>query len=145
LFESRPPRQRSQSSLESPRPIRAHERAAARDRPAAGNLDLWNGSIAASISLDEDGNAVTGFVWTGTASDGAGFPTLALGSGGAIAALGLATATSAAWTDSAGATPSALHPLYAISDVLIVPEPGTAALLTVGLVALAFGRRRSAA
>jgi PKD repeat protein len=90
-------------------------------RVADDAADLWDGSIQNTISTDQfNGQNGGDNVWTGTASDGTGFPDRVMGT------TSPRTGWSGAFTDgewvSFGISPgSTLYQLYAVSEVLTVP------------------------
>jgi hypothetical protein len=121
--------------------------------------DMWDGTIANNLSLDESGNAVsTGsqghLVWTGDVSNYSS-PGLTggyeLGDGTDAAQVGVLN--NAAW-HSYGAHfrrgPTSTARVYALSEVIqieaasSVPEPATATLALLGLSGLMMRRRRNA-
>lgn len=112
--------------------------------------DLWNGTIASGINLDENGAAhrtdtawgAFGATFTGTNTDGTGTSTLQLGSGG-NSTIGLATEVTGHWINRANNNISqGDYLMYGMSDVLtVIPEPSTALLGGLGLLALLRRRR----
>jgi hypothetical protein len=120
----------------------------------AATVSLLNG-----IDEDQNGNSVSGYVWTGSFSDGTqNIQTIdsetfdsTLGSGGPVE-FGFAGSTDGAALDSGGEFPGdAAEPIYAISGVIsTVPEPMTMSLLgfagiATGVVGKLRRRRRPAA
>jgi hypothetical protein len=115
---------------------------------ATGNADLWDGTIFSRFNVDESGllDSQRRFVWTGTDWDGTvalrplgGLP------GSPLAQGGFNQDTDSLWVNGGLGFVQSLDPFryYAVSGVLVViPEPGTAALLTLGLAAMSrFGSR----
>ncbi len=103
---------------------------------AFDNLDLWNGSIAVPLNIDEQGRPVGGdvLVWTGTASNGVVQKRL----GGTYPTTGSTTATNGTWIGGETNAFSTPGRYFGMSGVLtVIPEPSTALLLTLGLVGMA--------
>ena len=108
--------------------------------------DLWDGSIGAGINLSETGvefNSTGGIVFTGTESNGLGFPDRQLGSTlFTTLKSGTPDATNSNWINSDGALSKVVSSyFYAISDVIVVggaessvPEPSA---LLLGLLCFA--------
>ena len=110
---------------------------------ASGNSDLWDGSIATALNVTQEGETLPedGMVWTGTLPDGTS-AARPLGDETATV-LGLTDSTTADWI-AAGATRSFLElSIYAVSNVLVVPEPSSVFLLGLGFVVLAKARIRT--
>jgi hypothetical protein len=120
---------------------------------ADGIDDMWDGSLDASISINQFGEFDDTIVWTGTTSSGLSAPRQALGQGslgGVI--LGESTSVTSSWIQhfivgdgtSGGA-------LYALSGKLTVPVPEPSSqtciwlMLLCGGVAYTWRRRRTAA
>ena len=114
-------------------------------RLASGYADLWDGTIENSVRVRQDGTIFTcdgpceviSDVWTGTLSDGSTNPlTAALGTGNPL--VGRWEQTGSLWVSYTSHQSTDTYGFYALSEVLTVPvpEPGTAALLTLGLAAL---------
>lgn len=111
---------------------------------ASNNLDLWDGSIANSLNVNEQGILSPSVgVWTGTGPTGAGAGIQTLGGADAFTIVGLSGAPNAAWIAAATAKPDTANlSFYAISGVLTaIPEPGTALLMGMGLVAMGWRGR----
>ena len=107
---------------------------------ASNNADLWDGNLTNPINADQFGNAVAGATFTGTGIDGIGIPDRELAANGFRVQYGNSGLTNSGWTtiDWSGSL-SGLH-FYAISDVIVVPEPATILLLSIGGIAM---RRRN--
>ncbi len=101
------------------------------------NSRLWSGSIISPINIDESGNTINSFVWTGTDSSGnSGYPTGSLGEESPVF-FGYSGLSNLDWAGEGGGSPSRLMPLYAMSGVLtVVPEPSSIALAAFGLIGL---------
>ena len=107
---------------------------------AAGNADLWDGSINVPLRVSETGGDSPYWVWTGTLPDGTAatepFPGFVLGM--RIVGHGVNTYTDSLWV-SYGTMPYDWSlSLYAISEPLVVPtipasSPWSRALLTAAL------------
>lgn len=107
---------------------------------ATGFVDLWDGSIAHAIDINQFGNVELGFggaVFTGTNVNGFGSNPL----GTSPAKYGRYTASSGAWIEDGAVDPSNSFPIYAISEVIevasppAVPEPSSMILMGIGIVA----------
>jgi len=95
---------------------------------AAGNTDLWDGTLAAPISIDENGDTLDTQVWSGTMSDGTRNGDWFLGdTGGNWVYYGISTGTGegdvggSGWIDNLGEQKFSAKSLYAISGTLTVP------------------------
>ena len=108
-------------------------------RIADGFSDLWNGTIANPVFLDQFlVSSLLSRPWTGSATNG----TAANPLGSSSTRYGLAANANSSWISFTNNSSSTLRPLYALSEVLyVIPEPATASLLLIGS-ALAWVRRR---
>jgi hypothetical protein len=109
--------------------------------------DLWDGSIDVPFNIDENGDAVSGSirVWTGTRPDGGtthpNGHNRAFGSG--VPHTAAVNTTGQGWITGTNLVANQLHPMYAMSGVLTVPEPSSFLLISIGAIGLiGFGRRR---
>lgn len=124
---------------------------------ADDNADLWDGSLDATLNVDELGNPSFANVWTGTRSDGVKAPIVSggggpLGTGSAPARdggpgprIGLPNHTEYRWIFAGVVSYNSYLPLYGLSGTLVAPVPLPAALplFASALAALAgLGRRR---
>jgi hypothetical protein len=110
--------------------------------------DLWDGSVAARIDIDETGAAISSayVVWTGSTSGGVAASPL----GVASPTHGSAFFTGTFWVSLAVTTNSSGLRLYGISEAFTVPtpsavpEPGSLSMLLLGGAAFAAFARRKA-
>lgn len=106
--------------------------------------DLWDSSIDATISIDENGDPrASSAVWTGSTRIGTEW--LALG-GGDSTSYGLSSDATTQWIqDNNNHAETVSLPFYGFSEELVVvPEPGTISLAVLSLAAggAALRRRR---
>jgi len=109
---------------------------------ATNNADLWDGTIANPINVNEYGGGPVAqrggvphyTVWTGASADGgnSGAGNALISQDGGYISVGRADATDSSWIaglDSAGVDPNTRHtdaqPIYVISGILTVPYPPT--------------------
>ena len=94
--------------------------------------DLWDGTLDNPIGVDQYGNNLSSAVFTGTGIDGLGPVDRELGANGYRVMHGYSSSITSGWTaaDWSGSLNS-LH-YYAISEVLVVPEPLTVLLMSIG-------------
>jgi hypothetical protein len=110
--------------------------------------DLWDGSIDVPFNINENGDTVTGFAFTGTVANGTlSVPPRPLGFNGGegTAWTGDSRFTGITWTIGGSESNMTLAlPFRAISGVLtVVPEPGSFILMSIGAIGLiGFGQRR---
>lgn len=113
-------------------------------RIADGNEDLWDGSLCATLSVDEAGTTgIAKKVWTGTSTSGEG--DLYGGElGDMFPVVGDTEYMGGYWVNTAAYMHyGASYRVYAMSGVLtVVPEPNTITLLLCGLSSILFLRRR---
>lgn len=86
--------------------------------------DLWDGSLFAAANITASGVTTASLVWTGSIFDGTPRPIGQPGSfplGNDPAFAGNPNQPSATWMGGSFVDPSATLPLYALSDVLVVP------------------------
>lgn len=110
---------------------------------ASGSADLWDGSLAAALSVDQFGNTLTlGTAWTGTQDNGLAYPTFELGTSTPI--IGGPTGTTSVWLVAGSSPNSNTFRVYAFSQELTaVPEPASISMaIGGGLVTAAWTVRR---
>lgn len=108
---------------------------------ATGNADLWDGTIGTpgAPRFDEHGNVLFDLVWTGTNPGG----TQAVPLGTGTPTYGRSDVFGSPWVQAGTRPATDSYHFYAISSTLtVIPEPGTAALVMLGVIGLA-GQRRS--
>jgi hypothetical protein len=114
---------------------------------AADYADMWDGALAHAVNYDEQRAAILPFhfVWTGSRSDGTGFPGRELGGFPTVESADLKRSDPGWIANSNGSPLVELH-LYALSEPLfVVPEPSTLAIQSsamLGLLAVVKYRRR---
>ena len=115
---------------------------------ANDNADLWDGLIDTPLHVDNNGDENQSYyVYTGTTqfgvSSGPGGGGNAHGPLGDVlydpsATIGLSDSSGPQWVRTTSTNVLFVtRPLYAISAVLVVPEPGTGVLVALGLLGLA--------
>lgn len=108
---------------------------------ASSNADLWDGAIANSISLNQNGAGQTGAVWTGTATNGTGLNPFQLGQ--SDTEYGFLTSTNSEWVAFDSDLSNGALRMYAISGILTAtPEPGSLLLAGLSACVLTIARRR---
>jgi hypothetical protein len=116
-------------------------------RIADDAADLWDGSIAAELRIDQNGSQEsTQNVWTGTAFNGTEFPNQALGT--TNPRFGFSATTDAGWVSFGNSDASDnLNALYAVSEELtVIPVPAAVWLFGSGLIGLiGIARRKKTA
>jgi len=116
---------------------------------ATSYTDLWDGSIANLLNVDELGDGTSygnNVVWTGSTSAGVAEGSVTLGNSGASSVnMGKTNLSNGSWIDRNIPFDGAdSYHLYAMSGVLtVVPEPSSTSLLGLGGLALALRRSRS--
>jgi hypothetical protein len=103
--------------------------------------DLWDSTIDNPLDVNELGtphpsNVV---VWTGTLTNGASASSHL---GQAAVIYGVSDHTDHFWSSGGQLVNATPRPFYAISGILTVPEPSTAALLALGVLVSVVARRR---
>ena len=95
------------------------------------------------LEITEDGNALIDpvLVWTGSTSSGTAQASLYFGATTGTEA-GKSTTTDATWIAYGWKPNSEVYGLYAISDVLVAPEPASLSFLAIGGLALIRRRRQ---
>ena len=103
---------------------------------ADGLADMWDSSLLNPLNIDQFGDLLNTAVWTGSQTDGFTDPLTPLGSSGPTQADSSVTYFN--WIDAgAGPPSSSMFSLYAVSETLVVPEPGTL-VLSVGAAICTF-------
>ena len=109
---------------------------------AEGYTDMWDGSLLSPINLtniSSNPTPATNGVWTGSLENGTGASPRVLGNSHPREAYWGST-TSGGWMTILNRSNTYQNTMYALSEQLTVPEPSTALLLCLGLLALATGR-----
>ncbi len=106
------------------------------ERIADHNADLWDGSLIASLSIEEEGfQTLHERVWTGSLPEGTALPGLVLGMSSAGA--GTPVVTNPAWIFTSVVDFSNPHPLYVMSgELTVIPEPSSMMLVCIGATAV---------
>ena len=110
-------------------------------RIANNNADLWDGTIQSPLNVWEDGTAAPAIAWTGSVASGTVFAGFALGTVSGVRG-GNDGFTDSNWIDYGWQDVTTDYGLYAMSDVLVAPEPATMSLLAIGGLALLRRRRK---
>ena len=117
---------------------------------ATGGADLWDGSLANAINVDQYENSYGGGVtaWTGSNSNGTGYALFGgyeMGGASGNSITGAVNSTSGSWMTVGGPNSGNVNRVYAFSSQLVVPVPEPAsvsvALCSVALVGWSLRRR----
>jgi hypothetical protein len=117
---------------------------------ATGGTDLWDGSLANPINVDQYENSYGGGVvaWTGSNSNGTGyalFGGIQMGGASGNSITGAVASTTSSWMTVGSPGSGSLNKVYAFSSELVVPVPEPAsvsvALCSVALVGWSLRRR----
>ena len=109
---------------------------------ASSFSDMWDGVLSNHMGYDQFGDLSATNVWTGMLSDGTTFLSRRLAN--PFPYHGSSTSVSGAWAQNGNTGSGTTLPLYALSTpITAIPEPSTALLLGMGLVAMSASRRRS--
>ena len=114
---------------------------------AADSTEFWSGFHSAMINYDENGSPVPANspVWTGTSGDGtwSGQSCDKWNDQIPLGTVGTTASATSAWTEDNTRDCALSARLYCISPAMVVPEPSSFILLTIGAVGLlAYGWRR---
>jgi len=108
---------------------------------ASGNADLWDGSLQNAIRYGADAVQNASDVFTGTTPDGLDHVFYTLDNGSSTV-IGSSTSTASQWTHTTNISTQPTQVYYGISALLmVVPEPATVFLMSLGLVGLGVSRR----
>jgi hypothetical protein len=114
---------------------------------ASGSASLWSGNdLANPIDVNQFGDTVPGYIWTGTLPDGSGLTSHELGS--AFPVFAFAGAVNGNWIENGfgeetgDASDSAagilgISPVLVAGNELAAPEPGTVGLMMLGGISFA--------
>ena len=107
---------------------------------ADNNLDLWEAAHQAPIDVQENGDLLTGFVWTGTVAGGFSGGFIPLGGifGETVSIIGISDSLNNAWIEFDADSLTNNNHFYAISGILTAaPEPSSMALACLAVAGLA--------
>ena len=108
---------------------------------ATDNADLWDGTIASQVNVDQLGNeGMHVGIFSGTTGDGSGDTGTEFGDASVTRGT-TGSGNEALWIDSGGASTATFDKaMYALSEP--IPEPATMALLAIGGFGVLLKRRR---
>ncbi len=90
-------------------------------RVVDGFDDIWDGSLDAPINRNQCAAPINTFVWTGSTISGGSHPSRFLGAANVI--YGTSGGTSGFWINLGNSSSGGSRPLYALSQLLVVPDP----------------------